>query len=74
MFPAPPLGELVTSVDAADLERLEKAAKHQDAAYTRIDNVSLVASYNWVDVDKPEIVVPGETATVRPRDREHQLI
>jgi hypothetical protein len=66
-FPAPPFGELVTSIDAALLDFIhDKASGNQGAASTGIDKVSLVASYNWADQAMPSIVVPGKACPQTP--------
>lgn len=49
--PAPPLGEMI--------ERITRDSLKSDGDHVGIENVKLVASYNWISSSSPEIIIPG---------------
>jgi hypothetical protein len=63
--PVPPLGQLLESLNTADLAK--DAKEHRDQA--SIQDCSLVTSYNWLDKSDPTMVIPG-ILSYQPR---HQL-
>ncbi|KAH7487483.1 hypothetical protein FOMA001_g5612 [Fusarium oxysporum f. sp. matthiolae] len=50
--PAPPLGEMI--------ERISRDSLKSDGDHVGIENVKLVASYNWISSSSPEIIIPGQ--------------
>lgn len=56
--PSPPLGGLIKEITGPDFH----AQQDDSQAHVGISDVELVASYNWVNKDDPEILVPGKYA------------
>ncbi|EMT74598.1 hypothetical protein NOF04DRAFT_1042239 [Fusarium oxysporum II5] len=50
--PAPPLGDVI--------ERITQDSLKSDGDHVGIENVKLVASYNWISSSSPEIIIPGQ--------------
>ncbi|KAH8993066.1 hypothetical protein EDB86DRAFT_2930349 [Lactarius hatsudake] len=58
-----PEPDLKEGLDATKVIQTIPAPPHRTAPeYFPIDNVKYVASYNWVDAEKPTMVVPGSPA------------
>lgn len=55
-YPDPPKGSLIKKLEARDLSSLGKGT----GGYIGISDVEFVASYNWMDTDGPQIMMPGE--------------
>ncbi|KAM0354343.1 hypothetical protein ACHAPU_001387 [Fusarium lateritium] len=50
--PAPPLGDII--------EHITKESLRSDETRVQIENVKVVASYNWISSSSPQIVIPGQ--------------
>ncbi|KAF4954474.1 hypothetical protein FGADI_5253 [Fusarium gaditjirri] len=49
---APPLGDVI--------ERITQDSLNSNGDHVGIENVKLVASYNWISSSSPEIIIPGQ--------------
>jgi len=54
--PAPPLGDLLEQLTPAQLESDDE----DDNKRMEINNFQFLASFNWIESDKPTIVFPGQ--------------
>lgn len=54
--PAPPLGEELKRFNVADIPKLSDP----NVDPIQIRNCRYVGSYNWLDDDKPTIMIPGK--------------
>lgn len=54
----PPLGEILATIQLEDLE----SGKTETDNYARITNTQYLTSYNWINGNSPQIMVPGENS------------
>lgn len=58
-YPDPPMGSLVEKMEIHSDGPL--SARNNDTRdYVGISDVELIASYNWIDTPRPEIMIPGK--------------
>ncbi|RAO66680.1 uncharacterized protein BHQ10_002692 [Talaromyces amestolkiae] len=65
----PPLGEILATIQLEDLE----SGKTETDNYARITNTQYLTSYNWINGNSPQIMVPGEPPAWTPLSKPVQL-